>query len=82
MLIHCKLYKKRSASERVNKRYNNFGLDTARVRDNCYWYHLAHLAAMNMHLDAWVKQELENSGLDKKGLLLQFLGIDIANVCV
>jgi hypothetical protein len=37
---------------------------------------------MNMHLDAWVKQELENSGLDKKGLLLRFLGIDIANVCV
>jgi hypothetical protein len=77
-----KLYKKRSASERVNKRYNDFDLDTARVRDNCYWYHLAHLAAMNMHLDAWVKQELENSGLDKKGLLLRFLGIDIANVCV
>jgi len=75
-----KLYKRRSASERVNKRYNDFGLDTARVRENCYWYHLAHLAAMNIHLDAWVKQELEESGLDKEGLLLRFLGIDAA-VC-
>ena len=76
-----KLYKRRSASERVNKRYNDFGLDTARVRVNCYWYHLAHLAVMNMHLDAWVKQELEISGLDKKGLLLQFLGISTASIC-
>ncbi len=75
-----KLYKRRSASERVNKRYNDFGLDTARVRENCCWYHLAHLAAMNIHLDAWVKQELEESGLDKEGLLLRFLGIDAA-VC-
>jgi hypothetical protein len=75
------LYKRRSASERVNKRYNDFGLDTARVRDNCYWYHLAHLAAMNMHLDAWVKQELKNSGLDKKELLLHWLGVSTAAVC-
>ncbi len=75
-----KLYKRRSVSERVNKRYNDFGLDTTRVRENCYWYHLAYLAAMNIHLDAWVKQELEESGLDKEGLLLRFLGIDAA-VC-
>ena len=75
------LYKRRSVSERVNKRYNDFGLDTARVRDNCYWYHLAHLAAMNMHLDAWVKQELKKSGLDKKGLLLRWLGVSTAAVC-
>ena len=75
------LYKRRSVSERVNKRYNDFGLDTARVRDNCYWYHLAHLSAMNMHLDAWVKQELKKSGLDTKGLLLRWLGVSTAAVC-
>jgi len=75
------LYKRRPVSERVNKRYNDYGLDTARVRENCYWYHLAHLAAINMHLDAWVKQELEISGLDKKGLLLRWLGVSRATVC-
>lgn len=75
------LYKRRSASERVNKRYNDFGLDTARVRENCYWYHLAHLAAMNMHLDAWVKLELKKTGLDKKSLLLRFLEIGMAAAC-
>ena len=74
-------YKRRSVSERVNKRYNDFGLDTARVRENCYWYHLAHLAAMNMHLDAWVKQELKKSGLDKKELLLHWLGVNTTAVC-
>ncbi|MDH7526538.1 MAG: hypothetical protein QHH10_14695, partial [Peptococcaceae bacterium] len=72
------LYKRRSASERVNKRYNDFGLDTARVRENYCWYHLAYLSAMNMHLDAWVKQELEISRLDKKGLLLRSLAIGTA----
>jgi hypothetical protein len=72
------LYKRRSVSERVNKRYNDFGLDTARVRENCYWYHLAHLAAMNIHLDAWVRQELERSGLGKKELLLHFLSVGTA----
>ncbi|MDO9535162.1 MAG: hypothetical protein Q7J85_07485 [Bacillota bacterium] len=66
----------------MNKRYNDFGLDTARVRDNCYWYHLAHLGMMNIHLDAWVKQELKKAGLNKKGLLLRFLGIGTATVCV
>ncbi len=75
------LYKRRPVSERVNKRYNDYGLDTARVRENCYWYHLAHLAAINMHLDAWVKQELEISGLDKKELLLRWLGVSRATVC-
>ena len=75
------LFKKRSASERVNKRYNDFGLDTNRSRENCYWYHLAHLAAMNMHLDAWIKKELDNTGLDKKGLLLRFLGFGIKAAC-
>jgi len=75
------LYKKRSVSERVNKRYNDFGLDTNRSRDNCYWYHLAHLAAINMHLEAWVKQELKISELDKKGLLLRFLGIGTTAAC-
>ncbi|MDO9535787.1 MAG: transposase [Bacillota bacterium] len=75
------LYKRRSVSERVNKRYNDFGLDTARVRENCYWYHLAHLAAMNVHLDAWVKQELKKAGVDKKELLLRFLGISMVTVC-
>jgi hypothetical protein len=76
-----KLYKRRSAAERVNKRYNDYALDTARVRENCCWYHLAHLAAMNMHLDAWVKQEMGRLGLDKKALLLQFLGAGIATAC-
>jgi len=75
------LYKKRSVSERVNKRYNDFALDTTRVRDNCYWYHLAHLAAINMHLDAWVKQEMEKTRLDKKGLLLVYLGISTTAAC-
>lgn len=75
------LYKRRSVSERVNKRYNDFGLDTARIRDNCYWYHLAHLSAMNMHLDAWVKQELEKAEPNKKELLLRFLGISTAVAC-
>jgi len=75
------LYKKRSASERVNKRYNDFALDITRVRDNCYWYHLAHLTAINIHLDAWVKQEIRETGLDKKGLLLCFLGIGTAAAC-
>jgi len=75
------LYKKRSAAERVNKRYNDFGLDTARVRENCYWYQLAHLAAMNMHLSAWIAQELELSKLDKKALLLHFLGVGTATAC-
>jgi len=69
------MFKKRALSEQVNKRYNDYGLDRARVRDNCYWYHLAYLAAMNMHLDAWIAQELEDTGLDKKGLLLHSLGV-------
>ena len=76
-----KLYRKRPVSERVNKRYNDFGLNTARVRENCYWHHLAHMAAINMHLDAWVKKELEITGLDKEGLLLHFLGIGASAVC-
>jgi hypothetical protein len=76
-----RLYRKRTVSERINKRYNDFGLDTTRVRDNCYWYHLAYLSAMNMHLDAWVKQELDKTGLDKKSLLLHFLGIGTTAVC-
>jgi len=75
------LYKKRPVSEKVNKRYNDFGLDTARVRENCCWYHLAYLAAMNMHLDAWVKQELKLTSLDKKGLLMHFLVICKATTC-
>ncbi len=75
------LYKRRSVAERVNKRYNDYGLDTARVRENCYWYHLAHLAAMNMHLDAWIAQELERLKLDKKKLLLHFLGVGTATAC-
>ena len=75
------LYRRRSVSERVNKHYNDFGLNTTRVRENCYWYHLAHLATMNMHLDAWVKQELEKADLkEKEDLLLRFLGIEAA-VC-
>ncbi|MDO9534886.1 MAG: transposase, partial [Bacillota bacterium] len=77
-----RLYKRRSVSERVNKHYNDFGLDTTRVRDNCYWYHLAHLAAINMHLDAWVKQDLEKKGINKKELLLRFLSIGTASACV
>ena len=76
-----KLFRRRSASERVNKRYNDFGLDTNRSRENCYWYHLAHLAAMNMHLDAWVKKELNITGLNKKGLLLRFLGFGTQAAC-
>ena len=76
-----RLYKRRTVSERVNKRYNDFGLDTARVRENCYWYHLAHLAAMNMHLDAWIAQELKRLKLDKKALLLHFLGVGTASDC-
>ena len=41
-----------------------------------------HLAAMNMHLDAWVKQELKKTGLEKKELLLlHFLGISTAAAC-
>jgi hypothetical protein len=75
------LYNKRTAAERINKRYNDFGLDCARVRDNCYWYNLAHLSAMNMHLDAWITQELESTGLDKKGLLLNILGAGTTAVC-
>ena len=65
----------------MNKRYNDFKLDTNRTRNNCYWYHLAHLAAMNMHLDVWVKQELKKTGLEKKELLLHFLGISTAAAC-
>ncbi len=80
-ILWKQLYKKRSASERVNKRYNDFALDTSRVRDNCYWYHIAHLAAINMHLDSWVKQEIQQTGLDKKALLLHFLGIGTAVAC-
>ena len=76
-----KLYRKRPASERVNKRYNDFGLKQARIRRNCYWYHLAHLAAMNIHLDAWVKQELDNIKVDKKGLLMRILGLVQAVSC-
>ena len=75
------MYNKRSVSERVNKRYNDYGLVSARVRENCYWYHLAHLAAMNMHLNAWIAQELELSKLDKKALLLHFLGVGTATAC-
>jgi hypothetical protein len=81
-IVPVRLYRKRTVSERVNKRYNDFGLDTTRVRDNCYWYHLAYLSAMNMHLDAWVKQELDKTGLDKKSLLLHFLGVGTTAVCV
>ena len=76
------LFKKRAFSEQVKKRYNDFGLDRTRVRENGYCYHLAHLAAMNMHLDAWIVQELERSKLDKKALLLQFLGVGTATACV
>jgi hypothetical protein len=36
---------------------------------------------MNMHLDAWVKQEMGRLGLDKKALLLQFLGVGMATAC-
>jgi len=72
------LYKRRTVSERVNKRYNDFGLDTTKALTNCSWYHLAHLAAMNMHLDAWVKQELAMSGLDKEELLHSILKIGVA----
>ena len=70
-----KTLQEKDPSERVNKRYNDFGLDTARVRENYGWHHLAHLAAMNIHLEAWVKQMLMMSGLDKKEWLLCLLGI-------
>jgi len=68
------LYNKRTAAERINKRYNDFGLDLTRVRDNCFWYHLAHLAAMNIHLDAWVRLALKESGLSHEELACKFLG--------
>ncbi len=70
-----RLYRKRTVTERMNKRYNDFGLDTAKVRDHCYWYHLAHLAVMNIHLDAWVASLSKQKSLDKKGLLMHALGI-------
>lgn len=48
------LYRQRSASERINKRYNDYKLDIHRSRGCCAWYHRATYAAVNMHLDAWI----------------------------
>lgn len=74
------LYKTRTASERINKRYNDYGLDTTRVRGNCRWNHLATLAAINMHLDAWIWQRLAELNVTKQELIAILLSTPSSQV--
>lgn len=66
-------FKKRTASERINKRYNDYGVDTTRVKGNHRWLQVASLAAMNLHLDAWIWHKLQTLGVTKQGLIARLL---------
>lgn len=66
-------YKKRTCSERINKRYNDFGLDTTRVKGNHAWHQIATLAATNMHLDAWIWHQIDTQKVDRQALIARYL---------
>jgi hypothetical protein len=49
-------YNKRSSSERLNKRCKiDYNLERCRVKSNEGWSWRGHLANMNQHLDAWIR---------------------------
>ncbi|HHY43189.1 MAG TPA: hypothetical protein GX514_10165 [Thermoanaerobacterales bacterium] len=51
----------RSSSERSFKRIkNDYEIERSRVRSRKNWYFFIHFAAMNCHLDAWVKAALDD----------------------
>ena len=54
--IWRKKYKKRSSSERSNKRKKcDYGLEDARVRSTKHWYFRTFVIAALQHVDAWYK---------------------------
>jgi hypothetical protein len=56
-----KEYAKRSSSERSFKRFKfDYEIERCRVRSRKNWYFFVLFAAMNCHLDAWVKAARDN----------------------
>ena len=54
------VFKKRTSSERCFSRMKvDYRMEHCRVRSRKAWYWRAHFVAMNQHLDAWVKQALD-----------------------
>jgi len=50
-------FKIRTSVERINKRlFIDYALERARCRSNMMRFAIATFAAVNVHLDAWVKQ--------------------------
>ena len=60
-----KTYKMRSSSERsFSRKKKDYNLEQCRVRSLKAWYWRAHFAAMNQHLDAWVKHLAKDQAFD------------------
>jgi len=57
-------YNKRSSSERLNKRSKiDYSLERCRVKSKEGWFWRSHLADMNQHLDAWLR-DAADKGFD------------------
>ena len=52
------IYKNRTSTERINNRVlNDYHLQDMRVRDYAKVAFFMHIVCINIHLDAWIKQD-------------------------